>query len=36
MKSFEEESVNDGVVRIVGLVAVVFGLALVYVGVYVV
>ena len=31
-----EESVNDGVVRIVGLLAVVFGLALVYVGVYVV
>ena len=31
-----EESVNDGVVRIVGLLAVVVGLALIYVGVYVV
>ena len=31
-----EESVNDGVVRIAGLLAVVFGVALIYVGVYVV
>ena len=31
-----EESVDDGIVRIVGLLAVVFGLALLYVGVYVV
>ena len=31
-----EESVHDGVVRIVGLLAVVFGVALIYVGVYVV
>ena len=31
-----EESVDDGIVRIVGLLAVVFGFALIYVGVYVV
>ena len=31
-----EESVDDGIVRIVGLLAVVFGVALIYVGVYVV
>ncbi len=31
-----EKSVDDGIVRIVGLLAVVFGLALIYVGVYVV
>ena len=31
-----EESVDDGIVRIVGLLAVVVGLALIYVGVYVV
>ncbi len=31
-----EKSVNDGIVRVVGLLAVVFGLALIYVGVYVV
>ena len=31
-----EESVDDVIVRIVGLLAVVFGLALIYVGVYVV
>jgi uncharacterized protein YjeT (DUF2065 family) len=30
-----EESVDDGIVRIVGLLAVVFGFALIYVGVYV-
>ena len=29
-----EESVDDGIVRIVGLLAVVFGVALIYVGVY--
>ena len=31
-----EESVDDGIVRIVGLLAVVFGLALIYAGIYVV
>jgi uncharacterized protein YjeT (DUF2065 family) len=31
-----EESVDNGIVRIVGLLSVVFGLALIYVGVYVV
>ena len=31
-----EESVDDGIVRIAGLLAVVFGFALIYVGVYVV
>ena len=31
-----EKSVDDGIVRIVGFVGVVFGLALIYVGVYVV
>jgi len=31
-----EESVDDGIVRIVGLLAVVFGLALIYVGVNVI
>ena len=34
--SYIEESVDDGIVRIVGLLAVVFGFALIYVGVYVV